>query len=99
MDMGRIPGGETLHRLSRTPSCTVRTWEVKTSANDADAISAAFAQTSWPLATGGAGLSINSLSEDQLAAAAREQDEYYRVFYTPPPSKEGVKPHTQGGAQ
>ena len=40
--------------------------------------------------TGGEALSLTASLKDRLAAAAREQDEYYRVFYTPPTSKEGA---------
>jgi len=38
--------------------------------------------------TGGEEFGLTSALNDQLAAVAREQDEYYRVAYTPPPSKE-----------
>jgi VWFA-related protein len=40
--------------------------------------------------TGGEALGFTASLKDQLAAVAREQDEYYRVFYTPPPAKEGT---------
>jgi hypothetical protein len=40
--------------------------------------------------TGGQALSFDDSLKYQLAAVAREQDNYYRVFYTPPPSKEGA---------
>jgi VWFA-related protein len=39
--------------------------------------------------TGGEALKVASVLPEQLAAIAREQDEYYRVAYTPPPAKEG----------
>ena len=41
-------------------------------------------------ATGGELLSMSSRLPEQLAAIARQQDEYYRVSYVPPPSKEGA---------
>jgi len=40
--------------------------------------------------TGGEALGLTASLKDRLAAIAREQDEYYRVFYTPPPAKEGT---------
>ena len=39
--------------------------------------------------TGGEAFGFSSALSDQLAAVAREQDEYYRVAYTPPAAKEG----------
>jgi VWFA-related protein len=39
--------------------------------------------------TGGEALGLTETLPDQLAAVAREQDEYYRVAYAPPPAKEG----------
>jgi VWFA-related protein len=40
--------------------------------------------------TGGLAFGITAALADDLAAVAREQDDYYRVFYTPPPSKDGA---------
>ena len=40
--------------------------------------------------TGGLAFGITPALKEQLAAVARERDDYYRVFYTPPPSKDGV---------
>ena len=40
--------------------------------------------------TGGLLVDFTSNLSSQLAAAAREQDEYYRVSYTPPAAKEGT---------
>jgi VWFA-related protein len=40
--------------------------------------------------TGGLAFGITSALKDQLAAIAREQGHYYRLFYTPPPSGDGV---------
>ncbi len=50
---------------------------------------AAFAQH---LADGTGGLSflLGSNLAEQLGSVAREQDEYYRVFYSPPPSQPGT---------
>ena len=39
--------------------------------------------------TGGESLALSEKLPAQLAAIAREQDEYYRVAYTPPPAKDG----------
>ena len=39
--------------------------------------------------TGGEEFGLTSALNGQLAAVAREQDEYYRVAYTPPTAKEG----------
>ena len=39
--------------------------------------------------TGGEAFGFSAALSDQLAAVAREQDEYYRVTYTPPAAKEG----------
>lgn len=39
--------------------------------------------------TGGETLRVTETLPAQLGAIAREQDEYYRVAYTPPPAKEG----------
>jgi VWFA-related protein len=39
--------------------------------------------------TGGAAFGFSAALSDQLAGVAREQDEYYRVAYTPPAAKEG----------
>ena len=41
-------------------------------------------------ATGGQALELNAALPAQLAAIAREQDEYYRLSYTPPPANEGT---------
>jgi len=40
--------------------------------------------------TGGEALTLSVSLKDQLAGIARGQDEAYRVFYTPPASKDGV---------
>ena len=40
--------------------------------------------------TGGQAFGITPALKNQLAAVALEQDDYYRVFYTPPPSKDGA---------
>ena len=39
--------------------------------------------------TGGEAFAFSEKLPEQLAAVARQQDEYYRVAYTPPPAKEG----------
>jgi VWFA-related protein len=39
--------------------------------------------------SGGEAFGFSAVLSDQLAAVAREQDEYYRVAYTPPPAKVG----------
>jgi hypothetical protein len=39
--------------------------------------------------TGGQALGLTETLPEQLAAIARDQDEYYRVAYTPPAAKEG----------
>ena len=54
----------------------------------AEDTSATFAQL-LAGSTGGESLSLTGSLKDQLAAVAREQDDYYRIFYTPPPAKEG----------
>ena len=57
--------------------------------NSANADSAAnFAQILSD-GTGGRALGMNAALPDELAGIAREQDDYYRVAYTPPPAKEG----------
>ena len=40
--------------------------------------------------TGGLALSLSEALPGQLAAIVREQDEYYRLSYTPPPAAEGT---------
>jgi len=40
--------------------------------------------------TGGLAFDVMPELKDELATAAREQDHDYRVFYTPPPSKDGA---------
>ena len=41
-------------------------------------------------ATGGESLALSTALPIRMAAIAREQDEYYRVSYTPPPSNDGI---------
>jgi len=69
----------------RPGSCTGCSVVIQPTAEDA---SANFAQM-LAQGTGGEMLTLSNTLKDQLASVAREQDDYYRIFYTPPPAKDG----------